>query len=85
MNLFESQRYAQMMFTSCAWFFWDINRPEAIKNLQYAARAIEYLQSADLIERVEAPFLKALDLVHSRELPGITAEHFPARGAVSRR
>jgi anti-anti-sigma factor len=73
LHLLESQRYAQMMFTSCAWFFWDVNRPEALQNLQYAARAIEYLQSTELIERVEGPFLELLDRVPSAELPGVTA------------
>ena len=39
--LLESQRNAQLMFTSCAWFFSDISGVETVQILRYAARAIE--------------------------------------------
>jgi len=39
--LLESQRNAQLMFTSCGWFFSDISGIETVQSLRYAARAIE--------------------------------------------
>jgi len=81
MNLLESQRYSQMMFTSCAWFFWDVNRPEPLQNLQCAAQAIERLQSTDLIERVEGPFLQRLERAQANQPPGVTARELYLRDA----
>ncbi len=40
-KLLESQRWAQMIFTSCAWFFDDLAGIEVIQNLRFAARALE--------------------------------------------
>lgn len=40
-RLLEMQRNAQLMFTSCGWFFSDISRVETVQNLKYAARAAE--------------------------------------------
>jgi len=40
-ELLEMQRYAMLMFTSCAWFFDDITGLEPTQNLRYAHRAIE--------------------------------------------
>jgi hypothetical protein len=39
--LLESQRNAQLMFTSCGWFFSDISGIETVQIMRYAARAIE--------------------------------------------
>ncbi len=41
LSLLESQRNAQLMFTSCGWFFADVSGIEATQILRYAARAIE--------------------------------------------
>ncbi|MDX2271884.1 MAG: DUF3536 domain-containing protein [Cyanobacteriota bacterium] len=41
LRLLESQRYSQLMFTSCGWFFEEISRPEGVQILRYAARAME--------------------------------------------
>ena len=41
LRLLEMQRHAMLMYTSCGWFFSDIAGIEAVKNLQYAARAVE--------------------------------------------
>jgi len=41
LKLMEMQRMAQLMFTSCGWFFADISGLEAIYNMRCAARAIE--------------------------------------------
>lgn len=40
-RLLEMQRYAQLMFTSCGWFFEELSRPEGVQILRYAAKAIE--------------------------------------------
>jgi alpha-amylase/alpha-mannosidase (GH57 family) len=40
-NLFESQKFALFMFTSCGWFFDDISGLEAVQILMYAKKAIE--------------------------------------------
>jgi alpha-amylase/alpha-mannosidase (GH57 family) len=40
-QLLEMQRYCQLMFTSCGWFFDDISGLETIQNMLYAARAIQ--------------------------------------------
>ncbi len=39
--LLEGQRFAQLMFVSCAWFFADISGIEAVQNLAAAQRAID--------------------------------------------
>jgi hypothetical protein len=39
--LLECQRNAQLMFTSCGWFFSDISGIETVQIMRYAARAIE--------------------------------------------
>ncbi len=80
LDLLASQRYAQMMLTSCGWFFWDINRPEPRKNLLYAARAIEHLRSIPLIEEVERNFLATLEQAKSREIPGLTGRDIYLQG-----
>ena len=43
LTLLEQQRHAQLMYTSCAWFFWDIAGLEAVQVLRYAARALDLL------------------------------------------
>lgn len=40
-TLLEMQRYAMLMYTSCAWFFDDISGLEAVQILRYAARAMQ--------------------------------------------
>lgn len=42
LRLMEMQRHAQLMFTSCGWFFNEISGLETNQILQYANRAIEY-------------------------------------------
>ncbi len=39
--LMEIQRNAQLMFTSCGWFFTELSGLETVQILKYAARAIE--------------------------------------------
>ncbi|MCD6320226.1 MAG: DUF3536 domain-containing protein [Candidatus Desulfofervidaceae bacterium] len=44
LKLLEMQYYAQLMFTSCGWFFDDISGLEPRQNLHYAARVIQLAQ-----------------------------------------
>lgn len=46
MGLLESQRQAMLMYTSCAWFFDELSGIETVQVLQYAARAMELVESA---------------------------------------
>lgn len=63
-NLFEMQKYAMFMYTSCSWFFSEISGLESIKILEYASRAIELaheLKGSSL----EAEFLDRLSQAES--------------------
>lgn len=44
LELLEMQRHAQLMYTSCGWFFNELTGIETIQILRYAARAIELAQ-----------------------------------------
>lgn len=44
LKLLEIQRHAQLMYTSCAWFFAEISGIETVQTLTYAARAIQLAQ-----------------------------------------
>jgi alpha-amylase/alpha-mannosidase (GH57 family) len=44
LKLLEMQKFAMLMFTSCAWFFSEISGIETVQVLEYAARAIELAQ-----------------------------------------
>ncbi len=41
LKLMEIQRQAQLMYTSCGWFFTELSGLETVQILKYAARAIE--------------------------------------------
>ncbi len=41
LELLEMERNAQLMYTSCAWFFDEISGPETVQVLRYAARVLE--------------------------------------------
>ena len=45
-RLLEMQRHAALMYTSCGWFFDDISNIETVKNIEYAARAIQLAHDA---------------------------------------
>ena len=45
-RLLEMQRHAALMYTSCGWFFDDISNIETVKNIEYAARAIQLAREA---------------------------------------
>ena len=60
MRMLEMQRNAQLMYTSCGWFFNDISGIETLQVLQYASRAIQLAESeSDVL--LEEDFLDILD------------------------
>lgn len=59
LRLLEMQRYGQLMFTSCGWFFEELSRPEGVQILRYAARAIELAAAATKVD-LEEEFLLRL-------------------------
>ena len=42
----EMQRHAQLMYTSCGWFFDDISGIETVQVIAYAARVLQLAQSS---------------------------------------
>lgn len=64
LKLLEIQRYAQLMYTSCGWFFDELSGIETVQVLQYAGRA---LQLADELfgGGMESRFLKRLEYARS--------------------
>ncbi len=73
LRLMEMQRNAQLMYTSCAWFFDEISGIETNQVLQYALRAINYAKQVGGID-LHPEFLNRL-----RQAPSNVYEH----GAVS--
>ena len=59
-KLLEIQRHAQLMYTSCGWFFDDIGGIEARQIIQYAGRALQ-LASELFGEDLEERFLERLE------------------------
>lgn len=59
LKLLEMQRHAQLMFTSCAWFFDELSGIETVQVLGYAGRAIQLAAEVAMIN-VETPFLQRL-------------------------
>lgn len=63
LTLLEQQRHAQLTYTSCAWFFWDVSGLETVQVLRYAARAMDLL-----VELGEEPLLASfLDVLDGAE------------------
>jgi alpha-amylase/alpha-mannosidase (GH57 family) len=64
LQLMEMQRHAQLMYTSCGWFFDDISGIETVQVIAYAARA---LQLANALFGEEAKDIESDFLVHLAE------------------
>ncbi|MCF7929709.1 MAG: DUF3536 domain-containing protein [Spirochaetales bacterium] len=62
--LLEGMKYAQFMFTSCGWFFAEINSIEPVQNMRYAYKAF-LLYRRYLSEEVLHRFLEILDKARS--------------------
>lgn len=63
-KLMEIQRYAQLMYTSCGWFFADISGIETVQIMKYAARAIELAKDFSK-DNYEKTFLSVLQKAKS--------------------
>ena len=61
------QRHAQLMYTSCGWFFDDISGIETVQIIAYAARVLQLAQElfGKEAETLEPSFLARLSKAHS--------------------
>jgi len=64
LSLLEMQRHAQLMYTSCGWFFAELSRPEGVQVLRYAARAIDLAEQVTGVQ-LEAEFVRRLSAAPS--------------------
>ena len=64
LKLLELQRQAQLMYTSCGWFFDEVSGIESVQVLQYAGRAIQLGQEL-FGDALEEPFLALLERAKS--------------------
>ena len=62
LQLMETQRHAQLMYTSCGWFFDDIGGIETVQVIAYAGRVIQLARElfGDDIAAVETAFVARL-------------------------
>ncbi len=62
LQLMEMQRHAQLMYTSCGWFFDDISGIETVQVIAYAARALQLAQDlfGERAAGLESAFLATL-------------------------
>ena len=62
LELMEMQRHAQLMYTSCGWFFDDLAGIETVQIIAYAARVLQLAQQVfgEQAEGLEAAFLARL-------------------------
>ena len=69
LKLMEMQRHAQLMYTSCGWFFDDIGGIEAVQIIAYASRVIQLAQQLfdDEVAELEADFLARMALAKSND------------------
>ena len=67
LELMEMQRHAQLMYTSCGWFFDDISGIETVQIIAYAARVLQLAQQlfGQQATPLESAFLARLAEAHS--------------------
>jgi hypothetical protein len=67
LELMEMQRHAQLMYTSCGWFFDDISGIETVQIIAYAARVLQLAQRrfSQEADSLEPNFLARLAEAHS--------------------
>ena len=67
LELMEMQRHAQLMYTSCGWFFDDISGIETVQVIAYAARVLQLAQTVFGLDAasLEPSFLERLKQAHS--------------------
>ena len=68
LKLLELQRQAQLMYTSCGWFFEDLAGIETLQVMKYASRALQLGERIGA-EGLEEEFLRKLERARSN-LPG---------------
>ncbi len=81
-ELLELQRATLRLFTSCAWFFDEVDRIETRQVLRYAARVLELSRIG---ARLEPDFLHLLDAAHSATPNSPTASDVYLRATLSHR
>ena len=69
LELMEIQRNAQLMFTSCGWFFDDLAGTETVQVIAYAARVLQLAQQVfgEQAAPLEPAFLARLAEAHSND------------------
>ncbi|MGD0158569.1 MAG: DUF3536 domain-containing protein [Terracidiphilus sp.] len=69
LELMEVQRHAQLMYTSCGWFFDDIAGIETVQVIAYAARVLQLAQLVfgEQAAALEPAFLSRLSQAHSNK------------------
>jgi alpha-amylase/alpha-mannosidase (GH57 family) len=69
LQLMEMQRHAQLMYTSCGWFFDDIAGIETVQVIAYATRALQLAQElfGDRAAKLEPAFLACLAQAKSND------------------
>jgi alpha-amylase/alpha-mannosidase (GH57 family) len=67
LELMEMQRHAQLMYTSCGWFFDDISGIETVQIVAYAARVLQLAQHlfSEQAAKLEPAFLERLSQARS--------------------
>jgi alpha-amylase/alpha-mannosidase (GH57 family) len=67
LELMEMQRHAQLMYTSCGWFFDDISGIETVQVIAYAARVLQLAREAfhELAAPLEPAFVATMALARS--------------------
>jgi alpha-amylase/alpha-mannosidase (GH57 family) len=87
LRLLEIQKHAQLMYTSCGWFFDEISGLETNQILQYALRLMDYLQEVSG-KSPHQPFLeklsKAPSNVYENGSTGFTLNVTTSRVTLSR-
>jgi len=64
LKLFELQRHAMLMYTSCGWFFDDLSGIETVQVIQYAGRVVQLAQEL-FGDDTEEKFLSILEKAKS--------------------
>jgi alpha-amylase/alpha-mannosidase (GH57 family) len=69
LELMELQRHAQLMYTSCGWFFDDISGIETVQVIVYAARVLQLARElfGEAVPAIEAAFVARLAKARSNK------------------
>uniref|UniRef100_E6QHG4 Glycoside hydrolase, family 57 n=1 Tax=mine drainage metagenome TaxID=410659 RepID=E6QHG4_9ZZZZ len=67
LGLMEMQRHAQLMYTSCGWFFDDISGIETVQIIAYATRVLQLARAlfGEDVANIETEFLEQLSQARS--------------------